>query len=169
MTLYNATTAAHHDAENHPFGQRMAAGRRSRQEWADWLQAMLDIHTVLDPYLPTSLQRGGDLALDLYQMLPVRGERTESAQRIVEAIRSGDLSVIGGVSYILCGANLRGGQVIKEKLIPVGFPCNHLTFESFVEPNKWLGKLRECGVLADSANTAFKLVLDVMSEIDERQ
>jgi len=166
--LYHATTDLHHDAEKHPFGVRMAEGTLSRQEWTDWLGAMGQLHLVLDPYLPPSLKRMHDLHMDQLLMLPLVPhyslEAAETASRLCEP------ELIGGLAYILSGANLRGGQVIRKRLMPLGFPCHHLTFESDANAaDAWLKKLREATELRVGAQEAFRAVLKIMDEIDARK
>lgn len=166
--LYKATTELHHSAELHPFGQRMATGTLTRAEWANWLGAMLQIHLALDPYLPPSLKRAHDLQMDLAEMLPLRAEFSPVAAGIVAALT--DVELIGGLCYILSGANLKGGQVIRKRIEPLGFPCHHLTFLSeTAAADKWLKQLREVPALAKGAQDAFAAVLVLMTEIDSEK
>lgn len=164
--LYHATTDLHHDAEKHPFGQRMAAGTLTRQEWTDWLGAMSQLHVAVDPYLPPSLKRAHDIHMDQLMMLPLEPVFSEAAAEITSRLHNPEL--IGGLCYILSGANLRGGQAIKKTLEPKGFPCNHLTFENAdaVPANNWLKRLRETEDLVPGAQAAFQGVLRIMDEID---
>lgn len=166
--LYHATTNLHHDAEKHPFGERMLNGTLSRQEWTDWLGAMEQIHIALDPYLPPSLKRAHDLHMDLLMMLPLKPARSEAIEALTLDLI--DPELIGGLSYVLSGANLRGGQVIRKRLSPLGFPCNHLSFDAMhVAPaDNWLKRLRDAKALRDGAQQAFRAVLCVMDEINER-
>lgn len=166
--LYHATTNLHHDAEKHPFGQRMAEGTLTRQEWVDWLGAMEQIHVALDPYLHPSLKRAHDIHMDQLMMLPLTPRHSEVADSIVKSLDNARL--IGGLCYILSGANLKGGQVIRKKIEPLGFPCNHLTFapEDASPADKWLKRLRDATELAEGAKAAFIGVLKVMDEIDQR-
>lgn len=167
--LYHATTDLHHDAEKHPFGERMANGTITQQEWTDWLGAMSQIHLAIDPYLHPSLKRGHDVAMDLMMMLPLTPNYSTAA---AEALTNLDQNpeLIGGLCYILSGANLRGGQVIRRKLEPIGFPVHHLTFapEDALPADRWLKKLRDATGVAGGAQDAFRAVLRVMDEIDAR-
>ena len=163
--LYHATTDLHHDAEKHPFGMRMAAGTLSRQEWTDWLGAMNQLHIVLDTYLPPSLKRAHDIHMDQLMMLPLEPMYSMAAEKLVNSLVQPEM--IGGLCYILSGANLRGGQVIKRTLEPLGFPCNHLSFDKHdaVFANDWLKRLREATEVAEGAQKAFQGVISIMDEI----
>lgn len=168
MSLYTATANTHHDAEQHPFGERLATGTLTREEYAAWIYAMCEIHFELDAYLPPCLQRLGALTLDLLALGgdPSR-EFMPSIDHIFEHKEEGGIGYVGGLAYIVCGANLRGGQVIKKTLEPLGFPCNHATFYDFKEPNAWLEKFREMDHLADAANQAFRDIIAIMDQIYE--
>lgn len=166
MNLYDATKDLHHDAEKHPFGARMAAGEISKQEWADWLGAMQAIHLAIDPHLPPALQRGGALLLDLTRTLPVMPRVCWSARRFSGAL-DGPIS-IGGAAYILSGAHLRGGAVIRKRLEPLGMSCAHLRFDQAREGNEWICALRDAPEVAPGARAAFGAIIEVMDEIQAR-
>ena len=144
----------------------MANGTMSRQEWADWIGAMLQIHLAIDPYLHPSLKRSHDLQMDLISMLPVKPRHSKAADDIVSALDNTEL--IGGLCYVLSGANLRGGQVIRKTIAPLGFPVNHLKFErdEAAQGDKWLKKLREAVELNQGCIDAFKGALSIMDEIE---
>jgi len=167
MDLYYSTKEIHHEAEQHPFGSRMAAGEITRQEWCDWLGANLQIHFKLDIYLPPYLQRSSEFAMDLYQLLPLVPKHSFSASLLADKLDSKNPSTIGGLAYVMCGANLRGGQVMAKKLEPLGFPCCHTRFPDMPQANEWLNRLRERGELATSAQQAFRGIISVMDEINE--
>ena len=164
MNLYEATKALHHDAESHPWGQRMAKGLIGRQEWADWLRAQAIVHAELDLHLPPCLQRSGELLLDMSVTLPAQGRDNLAARRFAKSL-SGTM-LIGGAAYIFCGAHLRGGAVIRKRLEPIGYSCAHLRFGFAQEANDWLKALREANELAPGAVGAFRAVIEIMGEIE---
>lgn len=163
-TLREATTGVHHGAEQTPFGERMATGTLTMQEWADWLGAMGFIHTFIDAYMPACLRRSDELFDDLREAGPAHP--LVSVRGIVETLRKVDEDVMLGYCYVCSGANLRGGQVIRKVLEPKGFPCRHLYFEDFREPNEWFESLRDRTELAEPAQRAFAAIVGVMGEID---
>jgi len=163
VNLYDATTALHHDAESHPWGQRMAKGLIDRQEWADWLRAQAIVHAELDRHLPPCLQRSGELLLDMAVTLPAQGRDSLAARRFAKSLSG--TTQIGGAAYIFCGAHLRGGAVIRKRLEPIGLSCAHLRFTFAQEANDWLKAMREAAELATGAVAAFRAVIEVMNEI----
>lgn len=165
--LYEATRDLHHSAEQHPFGARMAVGEIEMQEWADWLQAMVRLHLALDPYLPPCLQRGGALMLDVACLLPVEGRPSPVADAFAATLPGNPMRT-AGAAYILCGAHLRGGAVIRRRLQPQGLPCTHLRYEHAREANNWLSALRGADATAPGARSAFQAIIGIMDEIQGR-
>jgi hypothetical protein len=176
QTLFKATVKLHHDAELHPFGAAMSSGELSEQQWADWLGAMLQIYVALDPYLPPFIQRAKDLFVDLLDLSnrEIYPEHSIVAEEVVHLIKSNpsDMGIIAGLSYILSGANLRGGQVIRKILEKKGYVCNHLTFsdDDRIEAEKWLDTLRSTKgqVIIDGSKKAFEDVIALMDELWDR-
>lgn len=171
MNLYEATLKTHHQAQVHPFGKRMAGGNISQQEWCDWLGAMAQLYQKLDTYLPPFLKRSPDLFLDLAQLLPLQAHRSKAVDDYIQSFSSpDDLKVIGGLAYLMTGANLRGGQLIRKKLDPKGYPCNFMNFTTAnqEEAENWLRKMREFSEFGESTNQAFEMLAAVMDEIEAR-
>jgi heme oxygenase len=164
-TLREATTGVHHGAEQTPFGERMATGTLTMQEWADWLGAMVLVHLRIDEHLPGCLRRSSELLKDL-GATGISENPLISARGIAAALDHGDRELVLGFCYVCSGANLRGGQVIRKVLEPKGFPCSHLYFENFREPNEWFESLRDRTDLAQPAQRAFAAIVGVMGEID---
>lgn len=166
MSLYEATTDLHHDAEQHPWGQRMAQGEISRSEYADWLGALTEIHVELDRHLPPYLQRGGELLLDAAATLPDMPRPIEAAMELADTLT--DPVSIGGAAYIFCGAHLRGGAVIRKRMEPKGFSCHHLRFIEAKAANSWLVALRPHMELVPGARRAFEGIIRIMDDIGGR-
>jgi len=165
LSLYDRTKSVHHDAEEHPFGKRMAHGDITLPEWADWLGAMQQVHLWLDPFLPPFLQRGGTLTFDLAQTLPTEPRDVSASHHFMASMPTGPVKV-GGAAYVLTGAHLRGGAVIRKRLIPKGFPCNHLRFHEPKLANDWIVALREAPYLEPGAHAAFESIIAIMDEIE---
>lgn len=164
MNLYEYTTAAHHGAETSKLGGLLTSGTVSRQQWANWLHSELCLRENMDVFLPQSMRRSADLTMDLLSMGDVKSNiiDTEFVWSIV--VKTRNVQYLGGLLYIIGGANLRGGAVIRKTLEPLGFPCRHLHWnpdEAF-HADRWLKELREFSWLGDAANEAFKDVVAVM-------
>lgn len=185
QTLYKATLDLHHQAEEHPFGAAMSSGELSCQEWADWCGAMQQIYYTLDPFLPPSLKRADDLFLDILSLVPrgVVPYHSVVAQDFCDDVVSNpsQIGIIAGMAYVLSGANLRGGQVIKKTLMKKGYPCNHLTFtiSEREDAEEWLSSLRavskdgnvdheNIAPVVHGSQIAFKKVIWIMDEIWNR-
>ena len=172
MNLYEATQNTHHQAQMHSFGKRMAGGNLTRQEWCDWIGALAQMYQHLDKYLPLSLRRSQDLFLDLAQLLPLEAHRSLAVDNLIREFSLPDnLKLIGGLAYLLAGANLRGGQLVRKKMEVKGYPCNYLEFnsENHEVAEAWLRKMREFPEFSESTNRAFEVLIAVMDEIEARQ
>jgi len=165
MNLYEATKAVHHGAESTPLGQRMSSGTLSMQEWADWLGLMHAIHRHIDAIVPKCLQRAEQFEIDINDTRHAP-EQLIATLGIVRALEKGDLHLKQGFAYVCCGANLRGGQVVRNALEPKGFPCAHLQFDSFLDANVYMRDLKERSYLAPFAQRAFSSIVGAMGEID---
>lgn len=176
QTLFKETTSLHHDAEKHPFGDAMSKGELNEQQWADWLGAMLQVYVALDPYLPDSLKRSKDLFSDLLVLSSdeIYPAYSFTASDVAASIIDGPTNVgyVAGVSYILSGANLRGGQIIRKAFEKRDFPCSHLVFDDATRENAevWLDTLRSSkgSLVIKGAQDAFSDMIDVMDEIWNR-
>lgn len=166
MDLRELTRELHHAAEAHPFGTKMSSGAVTTQEWADWVASLRCVHAVLDPNLPPSLDRRGELLLDLGLLLPVRGVRTVAADRFAATLTEPDRVI--GAAYIFMGAHLRGGAVIRKRLEPVGLPCHHLRFTQAKEANDYIVTLRDISEAASGATAAFEAIIEIMDELASR-
>lgn len=166
MDLRELTRELHHAAEAHPFGTKMSSGVVTAQEWADWVASLRCVHTALDTSLPPSLDRRGELLLDLGLLLPVHGVRAAAASRFALTLTEPDRII--GAAYIFMGAHLRGGAVIRKRLEPVGLPCNHLRFTQAKEANDYIVALRDIREAAAGATAAFKAIIEIMDELASR-
>ena len=166
MDLRELTRELHHAAEQHPFGTKMSNGDVTNQEWADWLASLRQVHTVLDANLPPSLDRRGELLLDLGLLLPVYGSPTFAADKFASTLTTPDRII--GAAYIFMGAHLRGGAVIRKRLEPKGLPCNHLRFSQAKEANDYIVALRDISHAAAGATAAFRAIIEIMDELAYR-
>jgi hypothetical protein len=166
--LKNSIANIHRDAENHPFGKRMTAGDITLQEWADWIFACMQLQSSADDFLHPALRRTPQMLLDLGAMPTVEPHYSEAASEALTTLPTADL--IGGIGYVLSGANVRGGQVIRKQLEPLEFPVNHLTLTAseMAAANEALNPLRDAFENSEGAQEAFRIMLRIMDEIESR-
>ena len=176
QTLFKETIQLHHEAESHEFGAAMSKGELSEKQWADWMGALSQLYVVIDPYLPEPLKRTRDLFNDLLELSSKEIYPTYSfhAADVAGSITDGATNVgyIAGMCYILAGANLRGGQIVRKAVEKRSFPCSHLMFNEEDVASKetameWLDNLRaSTGTeVIKGAQDAFADMIDIMEEI----
>jgi len=165
MNRYEATKETHHDAEQTPFGQEYSKGTLSRQSYTDWIFLQLTIHSLLDPLVPYYVQRAPYLMQDLAELLPCQGRSLKAAEELVKPFFTDVPAWALSAAYILNGAHLRGGQVVRKTLEPAGFPTHHLDFEDEAKAREWLRQQREHTHLAETDVLFFKGMIKAMDEI----
>lgn len=158
--LWQATRDMHHACEHHEVGAAMATGHPPKQWYAAWLMALYQIHSAVDASLPESLRRVDLLALDLLAIdcptLPL-----DSAADYAKQLT--DSTALAGAAYVLTGAHLMGGEIMRRRL--VCFPTQHLTWEDRKDALSELQILRSQTGIDLSALDCFKALLSVMDEI----
>lgn len=164
MTLYESTRDLHHACEAHAVGQRMQAGRITRQEWADWLWAFRALHVVVDATLPAHMSRDAALAADL-AMLP-RPHVSRAAQWFAATLAEGGET--GGAAYVLHGAHRSGGRVLAPKMAKLGLPTHHVCYVDPDAAQEMVRGWREQMEWAEQARATFGCLLAVMDEIEAR-
>ncbi len=166
MNLYDATRDLHHDAEAHSWGAKMAKGDISQAEYWHWLWNLWLIHRDLDEYMPAESRRGMALGWD---MAKTDCKATIVAQLAVGVYDFANMSDAerGGWAYIMIGAHFRGGAVIRKRMEPKGFSCQHLRFEDPAKVNEYLVSLRERPECAEGARAAFKAIIEIMNRIEQ--
>jgi len=167
MTLFDATRDQHHACEQHPLGQRMAAGNITRAEWAAWLSAFRTLHQIVDPALPAKMHRDALLAADLSVLPSVPPSR--AALRFALELCGSDAGIdTTGAAYVLHGAHRSGGRVLAPKLIKRGLPCAHIVYRDSEAVQAWVQHTRSRVDLALQARATFTCLLAVMDEIVAR-
>jgi hypothetical protein len=165
MNLHDLTPESHHDAQETDFGKRYAKGDISRREYASWIHMQFVAHhEVLDRILPWHCQRGATLALDLAALLPDQPYVLSSVDGLREVLLESPYTGLAG-AYVLMGAHLRGGAMIRPNLERAGLPVHHLYFDAPASAREYLRKLREFPALADEVDRVFRAVTTVMDEI----
>jgi heme oxygenase len=156
--LWKETRDLHHACEEHEVGAAMASGKPSMQWYVDWMNALLTIHSVIDKYYPTTIHRVDRLKEDLKNTLP----RNLNADKEYVATLNNEKS-IAGAAYVLTGAHLMGGEVMRRRLD--GYPTKHLEWDDRKLALKELNKLRSREDVVDEARMCFSALLQIMDEI----
>ena len=90
---------------------------------------------------------------------------TEAAARYVETLT--DERAIAGAGYVLTGAHLMGGEIMRRRLD--GFPTQHLEWDDRKAALAVLQSMRGRDDLADAARACFSALLASMDEIHARE
>ena len=113
-----------------------------------------------DPTLPPCLHRVSRLALDVEEMeldAPLPVAALEYAQSLT------DEKKIAGAAYVLTGAHLMGGEIMRRRL--ENYPTNHLLWDNRKDALIELNKFRERDDIAGEARACFHALLSIMEEI----
>ncbi len=161
--LWEATRSLHHACEAHAVGKAMATGKPPAEWYARWLEALRAIHDVVDPSLPKCLHRSARLVDDVAE-LPLEAPKSHVARQY--AIELDTERKIAGAAYVLTGAHLMGGEIMRRRL--EGYPTSHLLWDDRKEALVELNKLRERDDIAEEAKACFHALLCIMDEIEER-
>ena len=158
--LWEATRDLHHACEAHPVGAAMASGTPPMQWYADWLSALYTIHWAVDQHIPEIIRRSEQVQNDLTNTnCPVNIIRAAN-NYVINLEREQD---IAGAAYVLTGAHLMGGEIMRRRL--VGYPTSHLEWPDRKAAIMELMKFREREELAQEARNCFQALLDIMDEI----
>ena len=138
----------------------MAIGKPPAIWYRAWLQVLLQLHQVVDQHLPVAVHRTARIQQDINTL----GITVEPVQAAAEYAATLVNSIaITGAAYVLTGAHLMGGEIMRRRL--EGFPTEHLLWDSRPEALKCLTTLRESPDVIQPARDCFKALLDSMDEI----
>jgi hypothetical protein len=139
----------------------MATGKPPRIWYTAWLVALNQIHSIVDPHMPDVLGRTDRLVEDInntYIDLPL----IEAAK--VYTLTLTDEKRIAGAAYVLTGAHLMGGEIMRRRL--EGFPTKHLEWDDRKEAIAILQQYRTRDDIGEEAKDCFKALLTIMDEIE---
>lgn len=158
--LWEATRSLHHACEEHVVGKAMASGNPPVEWYAKWLEALAVIHLIIDDDLPECIRRTSRLDADI-KSLGVSVPRPRAAtQYAISLVTDAERA---GAAYVLTGAHLMGGEVMRRRL--ENFPTNHLVWDDRKAALVELNKFRERDDIAEEAIACFRALLSIMDEI----
>jgi hypothetical protein len=160
--LWEATRDLHHACEQHAVGAAMASGTPPPQWYVHWLSAILQIHEKIDPTLPAIVQRCDRLRADILAMnliIPTSTAAQTYCNTLTHEV------AIAGASYVLTGAHLMGGEVMRRRLH--NYPTLHLLWDDRKAALSELNILRSRTDIAQSARDCFGALLAIMDEIEK--
>jgi hypothetical protein len=161
--LWEETRELHHACEQHAVGGAMATGKPPRIWYVAWLVALEQIHSVIDSHMPDILNRTDRLIEDINAMqLFVELPPLEAATVYTESLT--DEKRIAGAAYVLTGAHLMGGEIMRRRL--EGFPTKHLEWDDRKEAIAILQTYRTRDDIGEEAKDCFKALLAIMDEIE---
>lgn len=159
--LWEETRELHHACERHRVGGAMATGKPHRIWYASWLVALHQIHSVIDPHMPDCLNRTDRLIEDINDM---HFELPKLEQATVYTLSLIDEKRIAGAAYVLTGAHLMGGEIMRRRL--EGFPTKHLEWDDRKEAIAILQQYRTRDDIGEEAKDCFRALLTIMDEIE---
>ena len=161
--LWEATRDLHHACEQHPVGAAMASGTPPVAWYAMWVNSLYVLHSVVDQHIPAVTRRMDQLLADMAALEGTPKYALPAAQ-YAASLRSEDS--IKGAGYVLLGAHLMGGEVMRRRLS--GFPTTHLQWDDRRAALAELTELRDQPHLAQPARACFAALLAIMDAIQER-
>lgn len=161
--LFDATRDLHHACEAHPVGAAMASGEPPRHWYAAWLAALRILHQRTDPDLAPVLHRVDRLDADL-AALDWRPVPIYPAEAYAATLNGA--VALAGCSYVLTGAHLMGGEIMRRRL--TGYPTAHLEWDDRPAAIELLRGMREREDLVQPARECFGGLLKIMDWIFQR-
>ena len=161
--LWESTRDLHHACEAHAVGGAMSTGKPPRIWYKAWLMALYQIHSAVASTVPESIGR----AMRIFKDLQAMDEEPEvkpfkAASEYVETLK--DEKSIAGAAYVLTGAHLMGGEIMRRRL--EGFPTLHLEWDDRKEAIAVLQTYRTRDDITKEARDCFQALLNVMDEIE---
>lgn len=161
--LWESTRDLHHACEAHAVGGAMATGKPPRIWYKAWLMALYQIHSAVDPHVPESIERVKRLFKDLQSMdEEAEVKPLNEAAKYANSLKTE--KAIAGATYVLTGAHLMGGEIMRRRL--EGFPTLHLEWDDRKEALAVLQTFRTRDDITEEARDCFQALLNVMDEIE---
>lgn len=160
--LWESTRDLHHACEAHPVGGAMASGNPPRIWYKAWLMGLYQIHSSIDPNVSPYIGRTARILQDINDMgadpeVPLSKSAADYVTRL------SDEKSIAGAAYVLTGAHLMGGEIMRRRL--EGFPTAHLEWEDRKQALSVLQLYRTRDDVTKEARECFQVLLEIMDEI----
>jgi hypothetical protein len=161
--LWESTRDLHHACEAHKVGGAMSTGKPPKIWYKAWLMALYQIHSAVDPSMPKCLDRTMRIFKDLQNMEDQPEVKLLKSAAAYASSLKGEKS-IAGAAYVLTGAHLMGGEIMRRRL--EGFPTLHLEWDDRKEALAVLQSYRTRDDITQEARDCFQALLNVMDEIE---
>lgn len=162
--LWEYTRDLHHACEDHVIGKAMSTGNPPKIWYTAWLMALYQIHAALDPYCEDGIiTRSKEIMQDFIDM-NMEVYPLSAAYQYVSQLDN--LNKIEGALYVLTGAHLMGGEIMRRRL--EDFPTKHLEWEDRKKAIAILQQYRTRADIGEEARECFYALLKIMDEIKER-
>jgi heme oxygenase len=162
--LWEYTRDLHHACEAHDVGGAMATGNPPRIWYTAWLMALYQIHAAIDPFCKDPvITRAKEVMQDFVDM-NTEMSALNAAYEYVNDLK--DVKKIDGAIYVLTGAHLMGGEIMRRRL--EGFPTKHLEWSDRKKAIAILQEYRTRDDIGEEARDCFQALLKIMDEIRQR-
>jgi len=162
--LWEYTRDLHHACEDHTVGGAMATGNPPKIWYTAWLMALYQIHAAIDAFCEDPvITRAKEVLLD-YVDMNTEMSALNAAYEYVNTLK--DEKRIAGAIYVLTGAHLMGGEIMRRRL--VGFPTKHLEWSDRKKAIAILQNYRTRDDIGEEARDCFSALLKIMDEIKHR-
>lgn len=159
-SIWGETRDLHHACETHAVGYSLSIGKPPVSWYASWLNVLLALHGVVDSTLPQSLGKVERLKVDI-QSLNFKALPNAAAAKYAATLTTDES--IAAVAYVLTGAHLMGGEIMRRRL--EGFSTTHLEWDNRQEGLAWLKIARNRTDITKEVRDCFAALLSVMDEI----
>ena len=166
--LWHNTREWHHKCEEHPVGAAMSEGNPPREWYTSWLATLYILHSSIDNIMPECAHRASQIQQDIDEMNMDEVFYPETVLDWKSTFENElvDIDTIEGFAYVLTGAHLMGGEIMRRRL--EGFPVNHLMWDDRKETLAYLETLRHREELTRGAVSCFKSLYRSMEEIQHK-
>ena len=162
--LWEYTRDLHHACEAHDVGGAMSTGKPPRIWYTAWLMALYQIHAAIDASCTDPvITRAKEVMQDFVSM----NTEMYALQAAYDYVAQLDnQKKIDGAIYVLTGAHLMGGEIMRRRL--EGFPTKHLEWTDRKKAIAILQNYRTRDDIGEEARDCFKALLNIMDEIKNK-
>ena len=163
-SLSEYTRDLHCACEEHDVGGAMATGKPPRIWYVAWLMALYQIHAAIDAFCEDPVITRAKEVMHDYVTMNTEMYALDAAYDYVSQLN--DAKKIAGAIYVLTGAHLMGGEIMRRRL--EGFPTKHLEWDDRKKAIAILQNYRTRDDIGEEARDCFKALLNIMDEIKNK-